>query len=170
MLSAIMMRRPFGLIRTRKDAYTVEAFITPFKYALFAIVGCAILRQTGHIDEPVTSIKTCALCGLLGGIVLAVLILMRLPAMAVSDLDDQFSSNVLYDQLTLAVKEVISSAVAACTGGLTMCATPYPCTAQVTVVGAVGALISIVMSYALLGAALGLLFLFLKYRGPRTEI
>lgn len=163
-----MMRRcPFGFIKTRKDAYAVEAFITPFKYALFAIVGCATLRQTGHMDESVSSIRTCALCGLMGGIMLAILILMRLPAMAVADMDDQFSSNVLHDQLTLAVKEVICSAVAACAGGLTLCVT-CRCTAQVTVVGAVGALISIVLSYALLGAALGILCLFLKYRGPRT--
>jgi hypothetical protein len=168
MLSAIMIR-PFGLVKTRKDLYTVEAFITPFKYALFAIVGWATLRQTGHIDEPAISIRTCALCGLMGGIMLAILILMRLPAMAVADMDDQFSSNVLYDQLTLAVKEVISSAVATGTGGLTMCVT-HRCTAQVTVVGAIGALISIVLSYALLGAALGILCLFLKYRGPRTQL
>ena len=100
---------------------------------------------------------------------LAILILMRLPAMAAADMDDQFSSNVLYDQLTLAVKEVISSAVATGTGGLTMCVT-HRCTAQVTVVGAIGALISIILSYALLGAALGILCLFLKYRGPRTQV
>ena len=167
MLSVTVMRSwPFGLIKTRKDACRLEAFITPFKYAFFAILGCANLRQTGYLDGPATSVWICALCGLMGGTILAVLILMRLPAMA--DMDDQFSSGVLRDQLTLAIKEVICSAGAACAGGLTLRIT-HRCIAQVTVVGAIGALISIVLAYALLGVALGILCLFLKYRGPKTQ-
>ena len=167
MLSAAMVHRfSSGRVRTRKDASKIEAFLAPIKYALFSMLGYATLRQTGHIDDPAASVWTCAQCGLTGGVVLAILTLMRPPAMA--DRDDQISSNMLHDQLTVAVKEVISSAVAACTGGLTVrVARRY--IAQVTVVGATGALISIVLLYATLGVALGVLWVVLKYCGPRTQ-
>ncbi|KAF8630182.1 hypothetical protein AX15_003061 [Amanita polypyramis BW_CC] len=138
---------------------TIEASLAPFKYATFAVLGYTALRQAGLLGDSDTAVWVLyAKCGLIGGAFLAILYLLPVNA---AEMEDRPSSNMLYDQLTLIVREMIYSAAAAFTGSLTA-GVASRSALQMMMVGATGALVSFVFLYTVLGAVVGTLWVIMK--------